>query len=243
MINEFKKYVEQFGEDENIKLKFQHSLRVKNICVELGKQLNFNNKDIKTIEVIWLLHDYGRFEQRNKFHTYSDSISIDHWDLAVKLLFDNNEISRYYQYEDDYNDIYIAIKYHNKLNIPNNLTKRQKILLEVIQDADKLDILYAVSIKKIGFPEEWDVSPKVKESFDNKSLINKKDMISGIDYALLKLALIFDLNFNYSFKYLKDNKIIETIYNNLTDKNKFKYYFDVIYKIIDSKNTIMNRNS
>ena len=141
MLKEFKKYIEQFGKDENIKLKFQHSLRVKKNCVELGKQLNFNDKDIKAIEVIWLLHDYGRFEQRKEYHTFYDSISIDHWDLAVKLLFDNNEIGKYYPHEDDYNDIYIAIKYHNKLNIPNNLTKRQKIFLEVIKDADKRDIL------------------------------------------------------------------------------------------------------
>ena len=235
MLKEFKKYIEQFGKDENIKLKFQHSLRVKKNCVELGKQLNFNDKDIKAIEVIWLLHDYGRFEQRKEYHTFYDSISIDHWDLAVKLLFDNNEIGKYYPHEDDYNDIYIAIKYHNKLNIPNNLTKRQKIFLEVIKDADKLDILYLISIKQIHFPEEWDVSPKVKESFDNRSLVNKKDRISSIDIALLKLALIFDFNFNYSLKYLKDKKIIETIYNNLTDKNKFKYYFDIINEFIEWK--------
>ena len=235
MLKEFKKYIEQFGKDENIKLKFQHSIRVKDICIELGKQLKFNDKDIKTIEVIWLLHDYGRFEQRKKYHTYYDSVSIDHGDLAVELLFDNNEISRYYPYEDDYNDIYIAIKYHNKIKIPNNLTKRQKILLEVIQDADKLDILYSISIKKIVFPEEWDVSPKVKESLENKSLVKKKDRKSGIDNALLKLALIFDLKFNYSLKYLKDKKIIETIYNNLTNKNKFKNYFDIINEFIEWK--------
>lgn len=235
MIKEFEKFIEQFGEDENIILKFQHSLRVKNNCLELGKQLKFNNKDIKAIEAIWLLHDYWRFEQRKKYHTFYDSLSIDHWDLAVKLLFDNNEISKYYPYEDDYNDIYIAIKYHNKISVPNNLTKRQKILLEVIQDADKLDILYLISIKKIHFPEEWEVSPKVKESYDNKRLVNLKHRISDIDIALWKLALIFGLNLSYSLKYLKDKKIVETIYNNLTDKNKFKYYFDIINEFIESK--------
>ena len=52
MINEFKEYIKQFGEDENIRLKFQHSLRVKDNCLELGKLLKLNNKDTKTIEAI-----------------------------------------------------------------------------------------------------------------------------------------------------------------------------------------------
>ena len=77
------------------------------------------------------------------------------------------------------------------------------------------------------------MSPKVKESFDNRSLVNKKDRISSIDIALLKLALIFDFNFNYSLKYLKDKKIIETIYKNLRDKNKLKYYCDIINEFVE----------
>jgi len=235
MIEEFKRYVEQFGKDINIKNKYYHSLRVKDICTEIGKKLELNEKDKKVIEVIWLLHDYWRFEQRKKFHTFIDSESVDHGDFAVQILFEKNEISKYYPDVDDYNDIYIAIKYHNKLNIPNNLSDRQKIFLKIIQDADKLDILYLVSINEIKFPEEGNVSPKIKEAFYTKSLINLKDRISKIDIALGKLALIFGLNFNYSFKYLKDNKIVETTYNNLTNKNKFKQYFEIINKFINSK--------
>ena len=38
MIKEFENFIEQFGEDENIILKFQHSLRVKDNCLELGNK-------------------------------------------------------------------------------------------------------------------------------------------------------------------------------------------------------------
>ena len=35
--------------------------------------------------------------------------------------------------------------------------------------------------------------------------------------------------------YLKDKKIIETIYNNLTNKNKFKNYFYIVNEFIETK--------
>lgn len=236
MIEKFKKYVDKFDfGDSNITRKYDHSLRVMELCKGIAKDLGLSNDDILLSEVIGLLHDYGRFMQVNKYHTFSDLKSIDLGDYGVQVLFDNNEISNYWDNKNDYDIIYDAIKYHNKLEIPKGLDKRNNMFCQIVRDADKLDILYIFASKIFILPEDDDISLKVKETFEDEKQINRKDEISGADRVITTLALIYDLNYKYSFRYLKKYKIIEQIYDNINDKDKFKYYFDKIFKYIDEK--------
>ena len=47
--------------------------------------------------------------------------------------------------------------------------------------------------------------------------------------------MIYDLNYKESYKYIYDNNLIEKIYNNVDDKEKFKEYFDYINEFIKEK--------
>ena len=236
MINQFKKYVNTFDfNDKNIEKKYYHSLRVKSLCKLISKDIGFNNEEVKIAEVAGLLHDYGRFMQWSKYHTFKDYESIDHGDYGASQLFDKNEIVNYLIDEKKYAEIYNAIKYHNKISLPKDLPERSQTLCKIVRDADKLDIMYLYSSQELIFPEEGEISSVVKKTFDNETLINKKDEISGADHGITDLAFIYDLNFTYSFKHLKRYKIIEQIYENLKDKEKFKYYFEKIVKYIDAQ--------
>ena len=96
MINQFKKYVDTFDfNDKNIEKKYYHSLRVKSLCKLISKDIGFNNEEVKIAEVAGLLHDYGRFMQWSKYHTFKDYESIDHGDYGASQLFDKNEIVNY----------------------------------------------------------------------------------------------------------------------------------------------------
>ena len=236
MLEQFKKYVETFDmDDTNIALKYYHSLRVMNICKLISKNAGFNKADIKIAEIIGLLHDYGRFPQWRDYHTYNDHESIEHADLAVELLFNKKQIKNFWNKEEDYDEIYDAIKYHSKLRVPKNLSSHNRMMCKVIRDADKLDILYLYADKHIEFPEDGEVSINVKENFDNEQIIDKRKLKTKADFGLVVLALVFDLNFKCSFEYLKKYKLINQIYENIKDKEKFKYYFDKINKYIDEE--------
>ena len=236
MIEQFRTYVDSFDfQDKNIERKYYHSLRVKSLCNLIAKDIGFSDDDAKIAEVVGLLHDYGRFMQWTKYHTFSDYKSIDHGDYAVEQLFDKNEIANFWTKKEDYDEIYDAIKYHNKISIPRGLSEHNETLCKVIRDADKLDIMYLYASKTLVFPEEGEISQIIKETFDNESLINQKDEVSEADHAIMDLAFVYDLNFEYSFKHLKKYKTIEQIYENVKNKEKFKYYFDKIIKYIDEK--------
>lgn len=169
----FRKHYEHYDISETaIERKYYHSLRVMDLSILISRYLGLDDKDITLASIIGLLHDYARFEQWTKYKTYSDKDSIDHGDLAVKRLFENKEIVDYDLDVNDYETVYTAIKYHNKIAIPYSLGNRSKLFCKIIRDADKLDIFYLRTNKSL-VKEGGDISLKVEEDFFNEQVLIK----------------------------------------------------------------------
>ena len=125
MIEQFKNYVENFDiKNNDIKAKYNHSLRVMKLNEEYAKRLNFSKEDIEIAKIIGLLHDYGRFIQIKKYHTMQDK-KIDHADYGVKLLFEDKEIEKFNIPKNYYDIIEFAIKNHNKLKSDWQILKNE----------------------------------------------------------------------------------------------------------------------
>lgn len=236
-IKTFTDYANMFDmKDVGINRKYYHSLRVMDIAELIAKNEKFIDKDIELALLIGLLHDYARFAQWEKYKTYSDKDSIDHGDLAVKLLFENKEIENYYQNEEYYDEIYDAIKYHNKISIKDNLSVHNNNLCKMIRDADKIDIFYLYGSDELLFKEDdKPINEKVKKDFYKEQQISYLDIISKNDKIILSLGLVFDINYKYSFEYIKENKLIEKMYERIKNKEMFKEYFDYILNYINER--------
>ena len=234
---EFRKHVEKYDMSENaIIRKFYHSYRVMDLAMLLAKYNNFNDENTKIAMLVGLLHDYARFEQWKEYGTYSDLDSVDHGDLAIEMLFDNNEIVNYCKEKSYYDEIRDAIKYHNKYAYPDHLSDHNKLLCKIARDADKLDIFYLYGVNPDLMPQDdCEISDKVKESFDKNESVSYKDLKSKSDKIILSLAMVFDLNFKYSFEYMKEYKLIDKMYENIKDKEKFKPYFEYVNKYIEER--------
>lgn len=204
----FKEYVNNFSlKDENILKKYEHSLRVMNLTIEIAKDLNLETNEIQLIGLVGLLHDIGRFEQWEKYHTYVDSISIDHGNVGVEILKKDNYINNYIQDENSKEKLYLAIRNHNKIKIEDNMDFNTQIITKIVRDADKLDIMQTQGMNRISS----NIVLK-KEQLDN--IYKKQCCIVGeknneADYIIRQICFIFDFNYNYSFKYIKANKIIQ----------------------------------
>ena len=233
----FKIHAEKYDmNDIAIIRKFYHSYRVMDFCMLLAKYNNFNDDDTNIAMLVGLLHDYSRFEQWTNYKTYSDIKSIDHGDLAVERLFKDREILNYCKNIEYYDEIYDAIKYHNKYSYPEYLSEHNKLLCKIIRDADKLDIFYLLGInKELMVEDDGIISNKVKEDFYNNKSISRLNCENKNDDILLSIAMIFDLNFNYSFKYIKDMKLIDKIYENIENKTIFEPYFNYINQYIEKR--------
>ena len=237
MLSNFKKYVEKFNLNEKaIERKYKHSLRVMEKAKEIAINNNLSTQDIEIVTIVGLLHDYARFPQWTKYKTFSDKDSEDHGNWAVKLLFEDGDIQNYADKIKYYDEIYDAIKNHNKYILPSNLSEHNIIISNIIRDADKLDIFYLFSEYKDLIPEDDnDINEDITKDFYNNENIDYRKVKNVSDKLILNLSMVYDLNFKYSYENLKNNKIIEKIYEGIVNKEKYKAYFEYIIKFIEKK--------
>lgn len=220
---EFLKYTESYDlQEEKIKRKQLHSLRVMRISKEIAKGLNLNDDEIRIATLIGLLHDIARFEQYTQYKTFRDKDSIDHGDLGAKIL--EKDIRKYIE-TDKYDEIIIkAVKNHNKYSIPKGLTEEEIFFTKLVRDADKIDILYeAVEIFDLGNEQEVEnsqISPKFFEKICEKKQIKRtKNMqMTPADRIVSFIAFIFDINFKTSFQIIQRENYI----NQILDRYNFK---------------------
>lgn len=213
----FKKYVENYDmENDKIYLKYYHSMRVVDFCQKISESLNLSDEDISISMLIGLLHDIGRFEQIKRYNTFEDIKSVDHADLGVEILENNNFIAQFVDDLEIQKLVLIAIKNHNKFAIEGDLDDRTLLFCKIIRDADKLDI-FNIFIKgdlKISYTDSL-ISDNVYNCLMNSKSLQNKDIKTDIDYYLRSVGMFFDLNFKYSLEYVKLNGWVDRLMNRI----------------------------
>jgi len=231
----FDRYVKSFDFNTNgIEYKYYHSYRVQKYCELISDRLNLSEKDKKLASIIGLLHDIGRFYQLEEYETYNDR-KFDHADYGAKLLFEDNLIEEFGVNKDVYEIIRKAVKNHNKYEIEAGLNEKELFFAKLIRDADKIDILNAFSSIRVLEIQECDeqISEKVKEEFFNNVTVRSVNVKHKNDKVICMLAFIFDINFEESFKIIKEEKFIEKFYEAIEHKEIFKEYFDYANKYLE----------
>ncbi len=241
----FDEYVKRFSSSnetiqQNFDIKFSHT---KNVCDNinfLSIQLNLSEKDLFISQTAALFHDIGRFEQFKRYQTFADKLSIDHAQLGVEILIQENIFKNIE--EDSTKIILNAIANHNKLHVPDHLDEKSKFFTKLLRDADKIDILRLVSeyyqqqinngaknnAIVLGLPDNSNYSNKIIEDILNKEFIKSQDLKTVNDFKLLQMSWIFDINFIPTFQILKNKKYIEKIFMTLPKDYRILQSYSVI---------------
>lgn len=220
---EFLSYASNYDtQNPNIERKIHHTLRVMDISQKVANSLNLDNEKIELAELIGLLHDIGRFEQYTRYGTYKDHLSINHGELGVEIL-ENNQYIRKYIEGNKYDEIIKkAIRNHNAYALEDGLTNEEVLFCNIIRDSDKIDIFYQLSEIFYKGEEQYiqdeKISPKVLEEFWKKRLINNKIKNTKLDGLIGGISFVFDINFRESFKIIKQEKYIDK----MVDRFEFK---------------------
>ena len=211
--------------DRNIRLKEEHTLRVCENIVLIGKSLNLDRNRLYLAEVIALFHDVGRFKQFKDYGTFDDRNSENHALLGVKILKETKVLSRLPEVEK--NVILKAIEYHNMPKLPENESGDCLLFSKLIRDADKLDI-WNVFIKN---HEERDISPNPSiylelpdvpgysgsfiDDILNCRVSKNRDFKTFNDMKLFQLTWIFDINFPFTLVCFQERNYLEKLISSL----------------------------
>ena len=226
----FKEYLKDYDiEDGNIKLKIKHTYEVVNKSEYISKGLGLNQENIELAKLIALLHDIGRFEQVKQTSDFLDGKDFDHANYGIKVLFEDNLIRKFIEDNQYDNIIKKAIYNHNKYKIEEKLNNAELLHSKIIRDADKLDNFRVKETEHFSniFPSKYNpktinfesISPKVYNDFMNQKCIKLEDRQTQIDFWVCVIAFIFDLNFDISLKYVKENDYIDILIDRIEYKN------------------------
>lgn len=237
---EFKEYVKNFDmENKDIYLKYEHTFEVVNIMEKICQKMHLDEEKTSLAKAISYFHDLGRFEQLKQTNTYRDDL-LDHAEYGADLLIKEEYIKKFSIDEKYYQVIEKAIRYHNKLEVKDELDKEEDLFIKLIRDADKVDI-YRVMIKFFENNFLVEPSPKVLNDFYNHKAISKKDIKNKSDALLCQMAFIYDLNYDESKEVLKETKYYQDFINsfNLGDEEEVKQIYikvkEEVYKYLDIK--------
>ena len=252
-ISFFEKYFENIiqevkidSEKIHINRKKEHTYRVVDNAIRIGKSLNLDENNLKLVYLSALFHDIGRFKQFKDYHTFQDEISIDHAQLSVDELTNSNIL-------DDltYNEKNLVLKsilIHNKIDIPKDYTKEEYLISSILRDADKLDMYYNMT-KIIPFIEEnqqniyysnksneLKVSENIYNKILNKELIYNTELNTVLDKKLRTIGFITaDIKHIESLKIIKENNYLPKIYESLPKIPEVITIYNFINDYLNSK--------
>ncbi|MBQ7307850.1 MAG: hypothetical protein IJW82_04895 [Clostridia bacterium] len=243
--------------------KLYHTLRVTKNCEELATKLNL---DQKYGVDIGLLHDFARFEQWKQFGTFVDRYSVDHADMGVDMLFDQNLIDMFNISNQEKPIIYYSVKFHNKANIDYDyikntikdesifkITKIEKCPLnfdeiilycKISRDGDKIDLLNRIIAGEMKVSSTNDgYTPECLNRILDKQFVYLKDINTKLDRLFCFIGFLFDINFGQSFSLFSLEDFFKSLIINY-GKNLNKEDLEFLKLIINkSKNNLIEKYS
>jgi len=183
---------------KNLRLKEGHTERVIENIVELSNLLHLSERQKFLAEVIALFHDIARFKQFYYYKTFDDKKSFDHAEEGVKIIKENgflNGIS-----VDDQYRILSSIKYHNIWRIVGDeLAKKDEPSIS------------------LGYTGNSKFNPEIVKLIKNEESVDYKLVRSTLDFKLVTLGWIYDINFRETFFLIRKNKVLDPILNSLPE--------------------------
>lgn len=248
----FKDFLEEYKykSDLGFELKIVHTYHVAENAKKIAQELNLNKEDIELAELIGILHDIGRFEEL-KITKELNSVKFDHAGHGSKMLFERGMIRKFIEDSQYDNIIKKAIENHSRLEIEENLDERTLLHSKIIRDADKIDnyrvkkdekieAIFPKRVNKIEDIEESNLSDKVYNTILDKKCVDIHDRVTPLDFWVCILAFTFDLNFDVSYKIVKENDYINVLvdrfeYKDMETKNRMEKIRKIINGYINEK--------
>ncbi len=232
--NRFHKYVDSFRDHSGLlhsmmQLKLDHSKRVAVEARDIAAELGWNEDEVLLAEAVGLFHDVGRFSQYHEFKTYYDPKSVNHGDRGFQILSQSDWLDGLEP--SDKNLILESVRFHNCHIVPADLSPDSRRFVNLVRDADKLDIFFVLnnaiikdSLKKEpgiiwNLPRDIPPSALILEDLRLRRQANYEHVKSQADFCLLQLCWIYDLNYVPTIRKVADRGIVDRIVTTLPDRD------------------------
>jgi hypothetical protein len=187
----------------------------------------------------------GRFSQYREYRTFDDSVSENHAALGVRVLLGHNVLGELKK--PDREIILRAVMLHNVFSLPKDLDDETRLFVQVVRDADKLDIwrvfveYYEQDEKSrsgavaLGLPASPGYSPDVLSCLKKGTMALKSALKNQNDFKLLQLTWVYDLHFSSSFQMLAERDLIRRVSEKLPDTREITEAVETVQRYADNR--------
>lgn len=231
----FDGYVQTFYDTDpeglkNILLKMEHTSKVCEVMEILAAGEGLLPEEARIAAAVALLHDVGRFPQYRKWRTFRDSDSDNHARLSVEVIREKRLLEELQPEEQLL--IEEAVRFHNLLELPEQVKSPTRLFMRLIRDADKLDIWrvfleqYALSANEkasavcLGMTDLPEFSPICVKALLEKQVVRLEQCRVLNDFKLLQISWALDLGFATSYRLLLERNCIPNLAKTLLGQNK-----------------------
>lgn len=214
-------YSDNAEDRRNIDLKVRHTYFVCENIVGIAKEEHLSDNDLLLAETAALFHDLGRFLQYSRYKTFRDGISVNHGRLGAEVLDKENILKNLPLHEQQL--IINTVRFHNAFEVPSLEDQQNVFFLQLIRDADKLDIwrVFAEYYKgpldeqpsavSLGLPDLPDYSTTVLSCLCEKNPVPFSGLETLNDFKLMQLSWVYDLNFRHTFRLMTERAYIRKL--------------------------------
>jgi len=223
-------YVSEFSSEDpeiqiNIDLIKEHAYRVVENVKELTLSINLEESNLFLLETAALLHDVGRFEQLVQNGTYTDSDDLNHIQIGLDVI-EQHDVLKALE-EDEMKLVVECVKMHDLSVLPKISDERSLVLIHLLRDADRIDVLRIVSDyythKKLHPNRHLDmelkdmpaIAKKVCTAILVERVAKREDVVTVNDLKLMQMSWIFDMKYKRSFKIVSEKSYIKAIFETL----------------------------
>ncbi|MDI9369436.1 MAG: HD domain-containing protein [Synergistaceae bacterium] len=233
-------YINSFAEDGVLpplmEVKRVHSLRVRDIAVKIARELGWTGELLDSAVTAALLHDTGRFPQYAGWGTYYDGASTDHGDLGESALRERfpADLARSCP---RWEDILLAVRLHNKRELPGDVPPRALPIAKIVRDSDKLDVFGLVRshvqegrIKELltAIDPDGGYSEALLVELGSDGRASYQNVKSLPDFLLVQLSWVLDMNYAPSFRMLREAGTLSWIAKTLPRKDSVDRFIDSV---------------
>lgn len=216
-------------ERKSFDLKEKHTSMVCDNVREVGREIGLNDGDLVLAEAIALLHDVGRFPQYSNYRTFRDSISVNHGQLGADTLQAEGVLDDLSPEEQQI--VLDCVKFHNAYKIPESIYAEAVPFMQLIRDADKLDIwrvfveFYSmssedrISVMSMGLPDVPRISPGIIDHIKQEKIVPLSMIRTLNDFRLMQLSWVYDINHTASLRLAVRRDYIRQIALTLPDED------------------------
>lgn len=243
-LDEFPFFSNQKHEDhERAESKRQHVYNTKKLSEELARLKGLSDNEIQLAGICGLLHDCGRFLELKKYKDFNDQKNnFDHAKEGAQILRMGLLKQLYPEATKEEEKLIIKVaEYHQMSSIPEELSEKEAMFLDIIKAADSLDLFE----RACTIPDELNmdqplgekrrIHPCIKYLFARGKRIDLKKIgekikifekdyqFTKIDFSTLRLGLISIIFNNLKVLDLIEKKdYISRICNYLRNLNYYK---------------------